>query len=441
MLQKLIEVAIRNRLMVVLALIGAVVASAAMLPKLNLDAFPDVTNVQVTINTAAEGLAAEEVEKLISYPVESAMYALPSVTEVRSLSRTGLSIVTVVFAEGTDIYFARQQVFEQLQAAREMIPDGVGVPEIGPNTSGLGQIYQYILRAEPGSGVDASELRSLNDYLVKLIMMPVGGVTEVLSFGGEVRQYQVQIDPNKMRSYGLSMEQVTNALESNNRNAGGWFMDQGQEQLVVRGYGLLPAGDAGLKAITQIPLTEVGGTPIRVSDIAAVEYGSEIRVGAVTMTRRDDAGNKQVLGEVVAGVVLKRMGANTKATIDDISARTALIEQALPEGVSFEVFYDQADLVDKAVETVRDALLMAFVFIVVILALFLVNIRATMLVLLSIPVSIGLALMVMSYFGMSANLMSLGGLAVAIGMLVDGSVVMVENIFKHLTQPDRRHLS
>ncbi|MFT5788704.1 MAG: cobalt-zinc-cadmium resistance protein CzcA [Shewanella sp.] len=441
MLQKLIDAAIRNRLMVVLALVGAVIASAAMLPNLNLDAFPDVTNVQVTINTAAEGLAAEEVEKLISYPVESAMYALPSVTEVRSLSRTGLSIVTVVFAEGTDIYFARQQVFEQLQAAREMIPDGVGVPEIGPNTSGLGQIYQYILRAEPGSGVDASELRSLNDYLVKLILMPVGGVTEVLSFGGEVRQYQVQIDPNKMRSYGLSMAQVTSALESNNRNAGGWFMDQGQEQLVVRGYGLLPAGDAGLKAITQIPLTEVAGTPVRVSDIANVEYGSEIRVGAVTMTRRDEAGNKQALGEVVAGVVLKRMGANTKATIDDISARTALIEQALPDGVSFEVFYDQADLVNRAVETVRDALLMAFVFIVVILALFLVNIRATMLVLLSIPVSIGLALLVMSYFGMSANLMSLGGLAVAIGMLVDGSVVMVENIFKHLTQPDRRHLA
>ena len=212
MLQKLIDVAIRNRLMVVLALLALVVASIAMLPKLNLDAFPDVTNVQVTVNTAAEGLAAEEVEKLISYPVESAMYALPAVTEVRSLSRTGLSIVTVVFAEGTDIYFARQQVFEQLQAAREMIPDGVGVPEIGPNTSGLGQIYQYILRAAPESGVDASELRSINDYMVKLLLMPVGGVTEVLSFGGEVRQYQVQIEPNKLMSYGLSMAQVTSAL-------------------------------------------------------------------------------------------------------------------------------------------------------------------------------------------------------------------------------------
>ncbi|QDZ89588.1 efflux RND transporter permease subunit [Shewanella decolorationis] len=441
MLQKAIEAAIKNRLLVVLALLAVVATSVAMLPKLNLDAFPDVTNVQVTINTAAEGLAAEEVEKLISYPVESAMYALPAVTEVRSLSRTGLSIVTVVFAEGTDIYFARQQVFEQLQAAREMIPSGVGVPEIGPNTSGLGQIYQYILRADPSSGINAAELRSLNDYLVKLIMMPVGGVTDVLSFGGEVRQYQVQVDPNKLRAYGLSMAQVSEALESNNRNAGGWFMDQGQEQLVVRGYGMLPAGEAGLAAIAQIPLTEVRGTPVRVGDIAQVDFGSEIRVGAVTMTRRDEAGQAQNLGEVVAGVVLKRMGANTKATIDDIDARINLIEQALPKGVSFEVFYDQADLVDKAVTTVRDALLMAFVFIVVILALFLVNIRATLLVLLSIPVSIGLALMVMSYYGLSANLMSLGGLAVAIGMLVDGSVVMVENIFKHLTQPDRRHLA
>lgn len=440
MLQKLIEAAIKHRLLVVLALLGAVIASLAMLPKLNLDAFPDVTNVQVTINTAAEGLAAEEVEKLISYPVESAMYALPAVTEVRSLSRTGLSIVTVVFAEGTDIYFARQQVFEQLQAAREMIPSGVGVPEIGPNTSGLGQIYQYILRAEPGSGIDGFELRSLNDYLVKLILMPVGGVTDVLSFGGDVRQYQVQVDPNKLRAYGVSMDDLTAALESNNRNAGGWFMDQGQEQLVVRGYGMLPAGEEGLRAIAQIPLSEFAGTPVRVADVATVAFGSEISVGAVTMTRRDTDGQAQALSEVVAGVVLKRMGANTKATIDDINARISLIEQALPAGVSFEVFYDQADLVDKAVATVRDALLMAFVFIVVILALFLVNIRATLLVLLSIPVSIGLALMVMSYYGLSANLMSLGGLAVAIGMLVDGSVVMVENIFKHLTQPDRRHL-
>lgn len=441
MLFSAIDWSIRNRLLLLLALLGVILAGIAALPKLNLDAFPDVTNVQVTVNTEAEGLAAEEVEKLITYPVESTMYALPAVTEVRSLSRTGLSIVTVVFTEGTDIYFARQQVFEQLAQARELIPAGVGVPEIGPNTSGLGQVYQYILRADPQAGIDSAQLRSLNDYLVKLLLMPVSGVTDVLSFGGEVRQYQVQVDPNLLRSYGVNLQQLQQALAANNRNAGGWFIDRGDEQLVVRGYGLLPAGDAGLAAIRAIPVSEHQGITVTVGQLAQVNYGGEIRVGAVTMTRRDNAGQAQALGEVVAGVVLKRMGANTKATIDDIKLREQLIRQALPAGVTFEVFYDQADLVTKAVTTVRDALLLAFLFIVSVLALFLVNVRATMLVLLSIPVSVLLALLVMSYFGVSANLMSLGGLAIAIGMLVDGSVVMVENIFKHLTEPDKRHLA
>ncbi|TKB52024.1 efflux RND transporter permease subunit [Ferrimonas aestuarii] len=436
MLNSLIASAVRNRLIVLIALIATLFGVVAMLPKLNLDAFPDVTNVQVTVNTQAEGLASEEVEQLITYPIEGSMYSLPAVTEVRSLSRTGLSVVTVVFEEGTDIYFARQQVFEQLQAAQESIPDGVGTPEMGPNTSGLGQVYQYLLRAEPGSGYDAMDLRGLNDYLVKLMLMPVEGVTQVLSFGGEVRQYQVQLDPTKMQAYGLTLDDVQQTLEGNNRNTGGWFMPRGNEQFVVRGYGFIPSGEAGLTAIELLPLKAINGTPITIDDIAEVKFGSEIRVGAVSMTRRDDNGEVQQLGEVVSGVVLKRMGANTKATIDDISARIPLIQQALPQGVTFEPYYDNADLVSKAVKTVRDALLIAFGFIIVILALFLLNLRATTLVLLSIPVSIGIALMVMAYFGASANLMSLGGLAVAIGMLVDGSVVMVENIFKHLSQSD-----
>ncbi|WP_028111638.1 efflux RND transporter permease subunit [Ferrimonas kyonanensis] len=441
MLNTIIASAVRNRLIILILLIATMAGVVAMLPKLNLDAFPDVTNVQVTVNTQAEGLASEEVEQLITYPIEASMYSLPAVTQVRSLSRTGLSVVTVVFEEGTDVYFARQQVFEQLQAAQENIPDGVGTPEMGPNTSGLGQVYQYLLRAEPGSGFDAMALRGLNDYLVKLMLMPVEGITQVLSFGGEVRQYQVQLDPTKMQSYSLTLDDVQQTLESNNRNTGGWFMPRGQEQFVVRGYGFIPSGEAGLEAIRLLPLKTINGTPITVNDIASVQFGSEIRVGAVSMSRRDDNGQVQQLGEVVSGVVLKRMGANTKATIDDIEARIPLIQQALPQGVTFEPYYDNADLVSKAVKTVRDALLIAFVFIIVILALFLLNIRATALVLLSIPVAIGIALMVMAYFGASANLMSLGGLAVAIGMLVDGSVVMVENIFKHLSQPDRRHLS
>ncbi|GAA4895919.1 CusA/CzcA family heavy metal efflux RND transporter [Ferrimonas pelagia] len=433
MLDRLTSWAVHNRLLVVLLLLAALGGVLALVPKLDLDAFPDVTNIQVEINTAAEGLAAEEVEQLITYPLEASMYALPGVTQVRSLSRTGFSMVTVVFEEGTDVYFARQQVNAQLQEAREIIPDGVGTPEMGPNTSGLGQIYQYLLRAEPGSGYDTMQLRSLNDTLVKLMLMPVDGVTEVLSFGGEVRQYQVRVDPDELLAFDLSLDDLTAALEGNNRNTGGWFMPRGEEQFVVRGYGFIPAGEAGLEAIRALPLTTINGTPITVDRVAEVGFGSEIRVGALTMTRRTDAGEVEALGEVVSGVVLKRMGANTKVTIDDIKARLPQIRAALPDGVVLEPYYDNADLVAKAVTTVRDALAIAFVLIVIILALFLLNLRATLLVLVSIPISIGLALMVMSYLGLSANLMSLGGLAVAIGMLVDGSVVMAENIFKHLS--------
>ena len=195
MLNKLIDLAVGNRLLVILTLIATVLGAALILPKLNLDAFPDVTNVQVTVNTEAAGLAAEEVEQLITFPIEAVMYSLPDVEEVRSISKTGLSVITVVFTEGTDIYFARQLVFERLQAAREQIPDGVGTPEMGPNTSGLGQVYQYMIRSEVPGQYDTLTLRSLNDWVVKLLLMPVGGITDVLSFGGDVRQYQVQLDP------------------------------------------------------------------------------------------------------------------------------------------------------------------------------------------------------------------------------------------------------
>lgn len=439
MLNGVIAWSVTNRILVVIAVFAALIGSVFLIPKLNLDAFPDVTNVQVSVNAEAPGLAAEEVEQLITFPIESVMYAMPNVEEVRSISKTGLAGITVVFEEGTDIYFARQQVFEQLQVAKETIPEGVGVPEMGPNTSGLGQIYQYFLKADPGSGYNVMQLRSLNDWVVKLLLMPVEGVTDVLSFGGEVRQYQVNVDAEKLLSYGVSTDELIEVLEANNRNAGGWYLDRGGEQLVVRGVGWLRSNESGLQDIASIPLKEVDGTLVRVGDLAQVEYGVEIRQGAVTLSRKDANGAVENLGEVVTGIVLKRMGSNTNTTINEIENRIELINRALPEGVSFEAYYDQADLVKKAVSTVVSALVQAFVFIVVILALFLLNVRATTLVLLSIPLSVGLALAFMAYYGMSANLMSLGGLAIAIGMMVDGAVVMMENIFKHLSRPDRRH--
>lgn len=431
---KLIASVVRLRIMLLCGLVGLCVLAALMIPKLNLDAFPDVTNIQVAINTEAPGLAAEEVEQLITYPIEAVMYALPDVEEVRSISKTGLSGITVVFKEGTDIYFARQLVFERLQIAADMIPEGLGMPAIGPNTSGLGQIYQYLLTADAASGIDSMALRNLNDYLVKLLLMPIDGITDVLSFGGYVRQYQVNLFPNRLLSYNLTQQDVIDALSRNNNNAGGWYLERGPEQLVIRGTGWLSAGQSGLSEISQIPLKRQGSAMVKVADVADVIIGSEIRQGAVTMSDKAPDGSVNTRGEVVSGIVLKRMGANTNATIEGIKARLPLIEKALPTGVHFEPFYDQAELITQAVNTVVQALLLAFVFIVIVLALFLLSVRATLLVLISIPISIGLALAMLSLLGISANLMSLGGMAVAIGMLVDGSVVVVENIYQKLSE-------
>lgn len=439
MMNKLIDFTVNNRLLVVLGLIALTIASVLVLPKLNLDAFPDVTNIQVTVNTEASGLAAKEVEQLITYPIEAGMYSLPSVKEVRSISKTGLSAVTVVFKDDVDIYFARQQVFEQLQAARNNIPDGMGVPEIGPNTSGLGQVFQYVLRTNNPTLYNLTTLRSLHDWTVKLLLAPVDGVTDILSFGGDVRQYQVQLNPRRLLAYQVTPEDVTAAIKANNRNAGGWYLDRGAEQLVIRGEGWVRSGEKGLSDIANIPLKEERGSVVKIGDVANVTEGSEIRQGAVTMTQRDAEGKPHAFGEVVTGIILKRMGANTKATIDGIKARLNLVKQALPKGVDLVPLYDQADLVQQAINTVVKALLEAFVLIVAILFLFLMNLRATFLVVLSVPISIGMALMAMAHWGVSANLMSLGGLTIAIGMLVDGSVVMMENIYKHLSQPDASH--
>lgn len=433
MLDAAVRYAIASRLIVVLGLIGLGVASLMLLQRLNLDAFPDVTNVQVTVNTEANGLASEEVEQLITYPIEAVMYALPDVEGVRSISKTGLSVITVVFKEGTDIYFARQLVFAQLQAAKENIPASAGTPEMGPNTSGLGTVFQYILYSERPGAYDAMALRSLNDWVVKLLLIPVEGVTDVLSFGGDVRQYQVNLDASKLLAYGVSGADVREAIERNNRNAGGWYQDRGSEQLVIRGVGWLRSGENGLEDLSNTPVKESDGVVVRVRDLAQVRFGGEIRQGATTITLRGEDQKPVYLGEVVTGQVLKRLGANTESTIRGLQERVPIIEKALPPGVKFRVIYDQADLITKAVTTVTEALVEAFVLIIIILFVFLMNFRAAFIVLLSVPISILAALVAMAWFGVSANLMSLGGLAVAIGMIVDGSVVMMENIFRHIT--------
>lgn len=435
MLDRIVRAAITGRLLVVLGLLGLVIAAVLFIPRLNLDAFPDVTNVQVVVNTEARGLAAAEVEQLITYPVEAVMYALPDVQEVRSISSTGLSLVTVVFRDGTDIYFARQLVFEQLQKAKENIPAFAGTPSLGPNTSGLGQVFQYILYSETPGAYDKMALRGLNDFVVKRLFMSADGVTDIVSFGGDVRQYQVNLDPSKLLSYGLSVANVTEALEQNNRNVGGWYQDRGAEQLVIRGVGWVRSGEQGLQDVAGVPLKEKDGAVIRVRDVGEVSFGGEIRQGATTITLRDAKGKPVSMGEVVTAIALKRIGANTNTTIKALQDRVPLVQRALPPGVKLQVIYDQSDLVKKAVDTVTKALTEAFILIMLVLVAFLVNLRAAIIVLLSVPISIAAALIAMAWLGVSANLMSLGGLAIAIGIIVDGSVVMMENIFSHLTHP------
>lgn len=436
MLDSAVRAAITSRLLVVLAVFGLCVGAGLMLQRLNLDAFPDVTNIQVTVNTEARGLAAAEVEQLITFPVESSMYSLPDVEEVRSISSTGLSIVTVVFKEGTDIYFAREQVFQQLQAAKGDIPVSAGTPQIGPNTSGLGQVFQYILYSEKPGAYDTITLRSLNDWIVKLLLKPAKGVTDVISFGGEVRQYQVNLDPSRLLAYRLSTADVITAVERNNRNAGGWYQDRGAEQLVIRGVGWMRPGADGLTDVANVPVKTEDGRIVRVRDVGEVSFGGEIRQGATSITVRNKAGNAEALGEVVSGIVLKRFGTNTNATIKSIKARLPAIRAALPSGVKLRVMYDQSDLIQAAVNTVTKALAEAFVLIVLVVMLFLMNVRAAIIVVISVPLSLLAALLLMAYFGVSANLMSLGGLAIAIGMIVDGSVVMTENIFRHLSEAE-----
>ena len=429
MINQIISSALSQRLLVLLAAVGLLAYGAYSARLLNLDAFPDVTNIQVQVNTESPGLAAVEVEKLITFPVETVMSGLPGLQQVRSISKTGLSVVTIVFDDNVDTYFARQLVSERLSAAKERIPNGLGTPELGPITTGLGQVFKYILTSPT---LDAMELRAINDWIVKFQLRTVPGVTDVLSFGGSVRQYQVNVDPDRLVSYGLSLTDVKSALQANNTNAGGWYIEGSQEQLVVRGEGLIRGGREGIIDIGDVVLKSVDGVPVYVRDVAEIEYGSEIRQGAVSMNGA---------GEVVMGVILQLKGANTKNVIENLRRKVESVQKTLPENVKIEPVYDQADLIEKAVGTVTKALSEAAILIIVVLFLFLWNVRSALVVLCSIPLSMLVAVIMMRWFGLSANLQSLGGLAIGIGMMVDGSLVMIENIMRHLAEPNRANRS
>ena len=420
-MRNFIAFALKNRLLV-LALTGLLIGVGVWsMLRLPIDAVPDVTNVQVQINTNAPALSPLEVERQITLPVELAMFGLPGLEQIRSLSKFGLSQVTVIFEEGTDIYFARQQVQERLQAAREEIPEGFGTPEMGPISTGLGEIFQYTIEAEPGSGIDATELRTLQDWVVAQQLRAVPGVAEVNAFGGFQKQYQVLVRPDALVQYGLTLDQVLDAVEANNLNAGGGYIRKGAEQLIVRGVGQVQ----DLDQIRGIVVASQNGTPVRVGDVAEVVIGHTIRQGAVSKDGR---------GEVVTGIVMMRMGENSRTVVNAVKERFDAATASLPAGVTLDAFYDRTELVERTIRTVERNLIEGAVLVVAVLFLLLGNLRAALIVALAIPLSMLFAFSGMLQAGIAGSLMSLG--AIDFGLVVDGSVVMVENSMRHLAEHD-----
>lgn len=402
-----------GRVLAALAFAFVLIAGVVTFRSMPVDAFPDVTPTLVQVFTETEGLAPEEVERYVTFPVETSMNGMPRLQEVRSTSNFGLSVVNIYFEDGVDIYWARQLVGERLQQAREEIPEGFGDPGMGPITTGLGQILFYFLDTSD-EAIDGVELRTIQDWQVKFDLQTVRGVTEVLSLGGFEQQYQINVRPDALLRYGLAIGDIVEAVEENNGNAGAQFLIENSEQYTVRAVGLAQ----GIHDLSDIIVKVEDGVPVRVRDIANIEIGGAPRQGLATMDGQ---------GEVVAGLVLKLLGANTNEVIERVHDRLERINAALPPGVTAVPYYDQSELVRAAVRTMTTALWQGALLVAIILFLFLRGWRPSLIVVASIPFSVGFALLAMQLFGVSANLMSLGGIAIAIGMMVDGAVVIVEN--------------
>ena len=420
MIEHIIKFSLKNRLLVsvfALLIMGAGYYTYTVLP---VDAFPDVSPNLVQVFTVTEGLAPEEIEKFITYPVEVAMTGLPGVKKVRSISNFGLSVVNVYFEDDMDIYFSRQLVTERLQAAKEQIPDGFGTPEMGPIATGMGLVLFYNLHDSTGK-YSLEELRSMQDWLVKFHLQTVPGVTEVLGIGGHEKQFQVIVHPEELQRFDITLNEVIESIRANNLNVGAQFIEKNAEEFVVRSVGLA-TGTEDLKSI--IVKTE-NGTPLFLSDVAEIQTGGAIRRG--TQTRNGS-------GEVVSGMVVKLYGTNSSTVIEQVENKLIEINKMLPDGVTIVPYYEQKSLVQAAVKTVSNALVQGIILVSIILLVFMGGFRPSLVVAASIPFSVLFAFLLMGRFNISANLMSLGGLAIAIGMMVDGTIVMVENIDRSLRE-------
>ncbi len=421
MLTRLVDWSLDNRPLVLILAALLVFGGGYALTQLPIDAVPDVTNVQVQVLTKAPALGPAEMEQFVTYPIEAAMNGLPRLVEIRSISRYGLSAVTVVFEDGVDVYFARQLVAERLVQARESIPEGFGNPEMGPVTTGLGDVFQFTVE---GEGVSAMERRTILDWMIAPRLRAVPGVTEVNAWGGLPKQYQVVVDPSRLRAYGLSLKEVFEAVGRGSMNAGGGYIEHNREQYIVRGEGLV----GSFADIEKIVLkAEVDGTPVTVGNIAQVREGAMLRIGVATADGR---------GETVIGLVQMLAGENALQVATRARAAVEELQPTLPEGVRIVPYYDRAAFVRRVIRTVETNLLEGSLLVIAVLFAFLGNVRAGLIVASAIPLSMLLAFTGMVESRISANLMSLG--AIDFGLIVDGAVVLIENVVRRLSEPEGR---
>lgn len=420
MLEKIIAFSIKNKFIIALMTLALVVWGVWSATKLPIDAVPDITNNQVQIITVCPTLAGQEVEQLVTYPIEQSIANLPDLEELRSISRFGLSVITVVFKDKVDIYFARQLINEKLKEAQEKIPKGVGTPELAPVSTGLGEVYQYIIHPKKGSEskYTAMDLRTMQDWIVARQLYGTAGIAEVNSFGGLVKQYEVSVNPDRLIAMGVTIPEIFIALEKNNENTGGAYIDKKPNAYFIRGVGLIGSFD-DIKNI--VVKNNPNGIPILIKDVAKVQFGNAVRYGAMTYNGEVDA---------VGGVVMMLKGHNASDVISRIKEKMLTIQKSLPEDVVIEPYLDRTDLVDRAISTVEKNLIEGALIVIFVLVLFLGNLRAGLIVASAIPLSMLFALGMMNIFGVSANLMSLG--AIDFGLIVDGAVIVVEATIHHL---------
>jgi len=428
MLDKIIHFSIHNKFIIGLFTLALIIVGSYSVYNLPIDALPDITNNQVQIITSSPTLATQEVEQFITYPIEQAVKPIPKIVELRSISRFGLSVVTVVFKENVDIYWARAQISERLKEAESTIPKNVGSPEMAPVSTGLGEIYQYVVFPEKGfeDKYNATDLRTIQDWIIKPQLTGTAGVAEVNTLGGNLKQYEIAVQPDKLKSMGVTIPEIFEALESNNENTGGAYIDKKPYAYFIRGIGMV----SSIEDINKIVVKNQNGIPILIRDIAKVQIGSSIRYGAVT---------KDGNGEEVSGMVMMLKGENSGEVVKRVKEKMEQIKKSLPEGVSIEPFMDRTKLVDKAIHTVETNLIEGALIVIFILVLLLGNWRAGLVVASVIPLALLFAISMMKLFGVSGNLMSLG--AIDFGIIVDGAVIIVEAIIHRLQVRKRETLT